>query len=109
MFEVSKNGDIQLTRGDTARLRFVYMNASDNTEYVFGANDVLRFTVREDVESDILLQKVVTGTNVVRLDTDDTKNLDFGTYVYDAELTTESGEVSTIGNNKLKILSEVTY
>ena len=80
----------------------------------FSAGDKITFTVREDVESPIALQKEVTefptGDAVISIDPSDTSGLDFGDYVYDIQWTTAGGAVTTIvEKSRFTLREEVTY
>ncbi len=80
----------------------------------FAAGDTLYLTVREDAESDIAMQKVVTefpnGEAVFVIDTGDTEGLDFGSYVYDIQATWADGTVKTlVGPARFRLTEEVTY
>lgn len=101
---------IRLTRGDTAYLTFP-MTTLEGEEYVVQKGDTLRFTVRKFIDDEnFMLQKVITGGNLIHIEPGDTAGLAFGLYKYDVELTTSSGDVFTIiDTSTFEILSEVTY
>lgn len=92
--EIKLNGDIELTRGDSAHLA-VKITEPDGTEYQFAVGDTLKLTVKRDAESEVLIERTSTDTQIDLLP-EDTKPLDFGIYAYDVELTTASGEVYTV-------------
>lgn len=94
MLKIKANGDVELTRGDTAHFD-VIITQPDGTAYEFAAGDSLKLTVKKDVNGDVLIQKAVENTEI-DLAPEDTKDLEFGAYVYDVELTTASGDVYTV-------------
>lgn len=100
---------IHLTRGDSAVL-LLKIRKDDDTEYELQAGDSVLFTVKNSVyDTAVIMQKKLTG-GAIKLNPDDTKNLQYGTYYYDVELTQSDGFVATvIGPQKLIIEPEVTY
>lgn len=96
MFSVN-NGNITVTKGDTGRIRCTYSNALTGEDYEIGTEDKLIFTVRRQSNDNIVLQKVVSGSEVIRLYSSETDSLSIGKYSYDVQLQTVDGEVSTIG------------
>lgn len=100
---------IHLTRGDSAVL-LLKIRKDDESEYELQAGDSVLFTVKKSVyDPDVIIQKRLTG-GAIKLNPDDTKNLQYGTYYYDVELTQSDGFVATvIGPQKLIIEPEVTY
>lgn len=88
---------IKLTRGDTAHLSVPIIDDILETEYEPKTGDVFRFTVKKSYKSDeIAFQKVSTGSCRFHILPADTKDLPFGKYEYDVELTTEGGDVYTV-------------
>lgn len=56
----------------------------------------------------MILKQIPIDSMTLRIDPEDTKNLNFGTYVYDVELTTKDGIVDTfITPSSFKITEEV--
>lgn len=100
---------IHLTRGDSAVL-LLKIRKNDDTEYELQAGDSVLFTVKNSVyDTAVIIQKKLID-GVIKLNPDDTKNLQYGTYYYDVELTQSDGFVATvIGPQKLIIEPEVTY
>lgn len=100
---------IHLTRGDSAVL-LLKIRKNDDTEYELQAGDSVLFTVKNSVyDTAVIMQKKLTN-GAIKLNPDDTKNLQYGTYYYDVELTQSDGFVATvIGPQKLIIEPEVTY
>lgn len=107
MIEVDDNV-ISLTRGDSAA--FVLDLEDENGDpYVPNPGDVIRFAMSKTygVDEPLIRKEVDHETMQVELEPEDTKHLAFGNYVYDIELTDESGHVTTILLSKLKLTKEV--
>lgn len=111
MLYVKSDGTVQLTRGDTARLTVAIQNDLTGSEYEMAADDVLRLTVKKTANDPTpLLQKTSTGSNQFYIESKDTRELSFGRYLYDVELTTATNDVYTvIVPTSFEILREVTY
>lgn len=111
MLYVNSDGTIQLTRGDTARLSVSISNDLTNSDYVMREEDTLRLTVKRSVnDTTPLFQKVVKGSSQFYIEPSDTKDIPFGRYLYDVELTTANEDVYTvIVPTTFEILKEVTY
>ena len=107
---VKENGgkvNITMTRGDSESLT---VRCSEP----FRTGDRVFFTVREDAESDISLQKIIAvfpnGEAVIPIYPEDTEPLEFGSYVYDIQVTRANGTVTTlIVPSAFKLTEEVTY
>ena len=108
MLEVTKNGEIKLTRGDTAYLT-VSVKTKDGEPYTVKSDDVLSLTVKRDyADEEALIEKVITGATTFHIKPEDTKSLEFGMYVYDVQITTVDGDNYTvIADKKFKITNEV--
>lgn len=108
---------ITMVRGDTLRTTVEVFQG--DAPYVFQDGDSLRFAVKkkiykgsqytELVEDTPLINKdIPTDTLLLELDPEDTKDLPFGTYLYDIELTMADGTVDTfIKEAKFKLTTEV--
>lgn len=105
---------ITMRRGDSESL------SVQCTSDPYTAGDTITFTVREDAEGDILLQKVVdtfqSGVAVIAIESGDTTGIEFGDYVYDIQQTDQYGKVLTIvppdpgsALPKFKLTEEATY
>ena len=85
------------------------------TQIPFESGDTIYLTIREDAESPIVIQKIVTefgekGEAVIGIDPADTADLAFGDYVYDVQLTQAVGAVITlVPPARFRIMEEVTY
>lgn len=108
---------IEMTRGDTLIVT-VQIYDDQGQAYTPAEGDAVRFALksaemtlgRKDFkDAEPLISKTIpTDTLVLQLNPADTKGLDFGTYVYDIELTHASGVVDTfIANQKFVIAPEV--
>lgn len=109
-----KGFNLLMPRGDTAGL---WVDVSQ-MEISLEEGDKVYFTVKEStLKTEKLLQKIVTvfedGKAHIVINPADTKDLAFGTYVYDIQITFGSGMVKTITPTKptalFTILPEVTY
>lgn len=110
MLKVLPDNTIKLTRGDTAALTVPILNEVTGEAYTMGSTDTLTLSVKKSVkDTEYSFQKVSVGANRFVIEPMDTKGLKFGKYVYDVQLDTSSGGVSTIIEPAtFEILSEVT-
>lgn len=106
---------IHLTRGDTLRASLsIKQNDSDYTPQ---PGDSIRFALkRSEMKHDrtnyldtkpLVLVDIPISTMELRLESEDTKNLKFGVYVYDIQITMEDGTVDTFITDKIYIEPEV--
>lgn len=111
MLYIESDGIVRLTRGDTARLTVDITNITSEQPYIIGDKDVLTLSLKKNInDTEPTLQKVITGSSIFHIEPDDTKNLSFGKYKYDVQLTTESGDVYTvIEPSVFELMQEVTY
>ena len=109
MFSISNLGVISLTRGDTARITVNLMDDLDES-YEIRPDEVLVLTVKKTVkDTTALISKEITGSNMFHIEPKDTAELNFGSYVYDVQLTTSEGDVCTVvPPTTFEILTEVT-
>ena len=106
-----KKTTIFLTRGDTFKAQLSLVDREGNP-YEPQPGDAIRFACKKDYsdpDTEVLIVKVVpTDTLILELEPEDTKELPFGNYVYDIQLTTAAGEVDTfITKGTLTITEEV--
>lgn len=101
MYTVSGN-QISLTRGDSFYSR-VTMKRGDMT-YVPQTGDTIRFALKSAQMNDkgeykdtdpLILKTIPNDTLMLHLAPADTKQLPFGQYVYDVEITFANGDVDT--------------
>lgn len=91
-----KGTAIHLTRGDTLFADVTVLN-TDGTPYDFKDGDTVRFAMKETYEDQRpLISKELTirgvGVARLRLDSSDTKDLNFGKYIYDVQITTHDDD-----------------
>lgn len=100
---------ISLTRGDTF-IATITISDSKGEIYEPVAGDAIRFAMKKSYSDaqPLILKDIPIDTMKLVLDSEDTKDLDFGDYVYDIQLTKISGEVDTfITKAQLKLTEEV--
>jgi len=105
---------MQITRGDTSAYKFQCKNSSG--EVILDRADKVYFTVKKSYEdSAAVLQKTIDdmtfdqeGNYHFTIEASDTEMLDYGTYVYDIEITRGS-VVKTISQGNFKITYEATW
>ena len=105
--EAGDKVNISMTRGDSESITV-------RCSVPFKTGDRVYFTVREDPESEIALQKVIDdfpgSEAVIGICPQDTEPLDFGTYVYDIQVTRADGTVTTLVKpSGFKLDEEGTY
>lgn len=105
---------LSMVRGDTESITVTIRDTSGEiTPLVSG--DTIYFTLKKNAKNELkLIQKVITtfidGSASIVISHDDTRNLLFGDYMYDVQVTYENGTVKTIlGPDIFTILEEVTY
>ena len=99
---------IHLTRGDSATV-VVDIQNEDGSDYTPETGDTIRFAAKRylnDGDADIVID-IDPEQMMLEFKPGDTKGLDFGSYFYDVQLTTASGDVYTFANGKLWIEAEV--
>lgn len=109
-FTIKPSGTISLTRGDTLYARVKVQNVDDD-DVELSVGDSVRFALKEDYDSPeaLLTIDIPYDTMILRIAPEDTKDLPFGDYVYDVEITFENGDVDTIIPRKIfHLLEEVT-
>ena len=87
--------NIYMTRGDTATIN-LSIKDKDKNEYELGEGDVVVFSAKREVEDkNYVIQKTFVDKEIV-IESEDTKLLPFGEYVYDVQLTFVDGKVATV-------------
>lgn len=111
MLRILEDNTIRLTRGDTAAITVDIFDEVSSTQYNMASDDTLTFSVKRTVnDRNYYFQKIVTGINRITIEPADTKNLGYGTYVYDVQLNKATGGVSTvIEPATFELLTEVTW
>ena len=101
--------DIRFIRGDTQILT-VSINDAQGLPYELKPSDKLVLTVKKSVyNKEVLLQKTIDTSMIVRFDHEDTANLNFGEYVYDVQLTQGDIVTTVIPPTPFIIDAEVNY
>ena len=111
MFKVDKDNTIHLTRGDTARFSIGrIVNTVTNVNYTPTPEDTVTMTVKKTVlDAAPCVQLIVPGGEGFHIKPEDTKEMAFGKYVYDVQLTTADGDGYTIiPPTTFDLLKEVT-
>lgn len=102
------NKNIFLTRGDTAKIALSITSAG-SVAYD-SAKDTIVLTVKKSTtDKEKILQKTAVN-GVITISHADTRNLEYGDYVYDVQLTTVAGDVCTIITpHRFRIEDEVNF
>lgn len=104
-----KNNRITMTRGDTCRMK-INLSDADGGTYTPQEGDEIRFAAKKTYadEEPVIFKTVPLDTMTLELAPEDTKSLDFGTYVYDMQITMADGTVNTfVTKGYLKLDEEV--
>lgn len=109
-YSIASNNVITLTRGDSFYATVDIYNGDGKSKYVPQIGDKIRFALKKDIKDTecLILKEIPIDTLVLHLEPEDTKQLLFGEYIYDIQLTKANGDVDTfITKNKFKITEEV--
>lgn len=85
---------ITLTKGDTAEIEVKVKDANGVDRPIYD-DDMVFLTVRKTAESDVAFKKTAVQ-GVIKIEPEDTKELESGKYVYDVELKAFTGNIYTI-------------
>ena len=106
---------ISMIRGDSESLT-IRCQEPDGDAHPFQEGDKVYFTIKKSEYTQVkLFQKVVTafgeeGEAQVEISPEDTREMDFGVYRYDVQLTDREGRVTTIlPPGDFILCGEVTY
>jgi len=111
--KITRN-NISMIRGDSETIT-VSCKDSNKADIPLVTGDTVYFTIKNTVNDiEKILQKVITefvnGTAIIPISPEDTKTLDFSTYVYDIQLKFADGTIKTIITpSEFTIEGEVTY
>lgn len=102
---------ITLTRGDSARIQLTLNKryADGTTEaYTPEEGDTIRFAMKKEFSDELapILIDIPTSTLLLHIRPANTKNLPYGEYKYDVELTTANGDKDTFIEKATIILTE---
>ena len=104
-----KGTSITLTRGDSFAADIGIIQP-DGEPYIPSEGDQIRFAMKRNVKDEevLILREIPIDTMRLVLTPEDTKELEFGSYVYDIQLTKSTGEVDTfITKSTLTLTEEV--
>ena len=115
MFEIDKNNNITMIRGDSVRVKVECYEDDEHTiEYIPVNGERVRFALKKRYtdSTPLLLKEIPIDSMLLRIDPEDTKDLDFGPYngkyKYDIEITRLDGFIDTfIARKDFTILEEV--
>ena len=103
-----------MTRGDSLSVG-IELTYQDGTSYTPEAGDTIRFALKSSAmtvgnkefrdKEPLIVKSIPTDTLMLELEPNDTKDLPFGNYVYDVELTYASGFVDTFISEGVFILA----
>lgn len=98
---------VTMTRGDTCSIK-ISLSDGYGKEYIPDENDEIRFALKKTYDDDYpLIYKVIPhDTMILKLNPSDTKELDFGKYVYDIQITFANGDVNTFVTKAQFIIEE---
>lgn len=102
MLKIDDDNNIYLTRGDTPIID-VSLKDEEGNPYSMTSNERLIFTLRKLWDKGTILLTKTVATPVFTFTTDDTKDLDFGEYVYDIYL------YNTNTNNRDTFIAEKIF
>ncbi len=102
-----KGTTITLTRGDTfcADIGIFQPNGE---AYIPRSGDKVRFALKQSIKDKtcLIIKDIPIDTMKLIIDPEDTKNLAFGNYVYDIQLTKMNGSVDTFITKSTLTLTE---
>ena len=111
MLSVDANYNIYLTRGDTGIFTLDLVDDETKEPFTPGSGDKIRFAMSKKYgstrEETLILKDISINDLLIKIDPEDTKNLDFGKYKYDVEYTDASGHVSTVLLADFNVTKEV--
>lgn len=107
---VITDNEVRLTRGDNADI-IVQIKDLNGDTYELQEGDKLLFTMKRNCKTDIIvIQKDITSNQIISIEHNDTKDLDYGTYYFDVQCTLADGNVYTvIEPHPFIIEKEVTF
>ena len=102
-----KGTNITMTRGDTFSAD-ICVYQPNGKPYNLVEGDAIQFAMKKSAKDTtvLILKDIPIKTMKLVLNPDDTKELDFGTYVYDIQLQKATGEVYTFITTSYLTLTE---
>lgn len=103
---------IRLTKGDTLDAKIRIRQPKIDEPYIPKSTDSIFFGLKKRIDDEFCLvyKQIPNDTLILHLDSEDTADLDVGSYWYDIQLTTQSGDVHTfIPKSPFKLLGEACY
>lgn len=102
-----KGTTITLTRGDSFAAD-IGMFQPNGDPYIPTEGDKVRFAMKRSIkDKDVLILKdIPIDTMKLVLNPEDTKELEFGSYIYDIQLTKSTGEIDTFITKSTLVLTE---
>lgn len=112
---IAEGNTLKMIRGDSESFT-LHLETAEQVVVPFVTGDIVYFSVKEKFDDeDYVLQKIITSFNAegkaeVNIDYDDTKELDFGQYYYDAQVTfiSDGSRKTFIKPARFMLLWEVT-
>lgn len=103
----ASGSNITLTRGDTFKAK-IDISINGNV-YTPVEGDSIRFAMKANYADPAPLLNIDIPINTLKLvlNPDDTKSLEYGSYVYDIQLTHANGDIDTFIKGRLKLTEEV--
>ena len=110
MLKIKNGREIYLTRGDDAYIDLKIQQPNfPFEEYKLSGKDECILSVKKKVNDEEYVFQKKLENNSFHIEPKDTKNLEFGSYCYDVQLTLEVGDVLTVVETSLfYVCSEVT-
>lgn len=104
------NNLLEIHRGDTLKIPVRFFK--DGRQVVYGKVKEIVFTVKKHIRDDSVVftrkASLVNNEYLVKIEPGDTKNAEFGNYVFDVQLTDTGGDVKTLVYGTFKIKGEVS-
>ena len=109
IIEYPNRTDIRLTKGDTFIAHVEAIRKSTGQAYTPVAGDTIRFALKKSYCDDecIIEKNIPYDTMILRIDSEDTKELSTMPYVYDIQITFANGDIDTFIQGYLTLKSEV--
>lgn len=99
---------ITLTRGDSAKIA-MDLTYKNGDPYEPTDGDKIRFAMKKDYNDllpPLLLIEIPTDTLILYIPASETKQLAYGTYKYDIQITTAAGDVDTFIDRATFVVTE---